>query len=220
MNNIVHIVHPGIWRDPHQSAETLELARRAVMLDPVDARAQLCLGWSLGMARHHDQATLHMDLAAELNPYDYWTLISAALFHAFCGNFDRARDLAEQSFNMTFTPNPAQWVYQVSILFLSGDYNGALHAAVRAQDATHTVAGWRAATLFLSGQADAAKQEAERFLADIRKRWLGPAAPSAEDIGRWFLHLFPINETEHWERLRDGLVGAGIPVSGISHRDC
>ena len=36
MNNIEHFVHPGIFRDLEKAKATLELAKTAVQLDPVD----------------------------------------------------------------------------------------------------------------------------------------------------------------------------------------
>ena len=63
MHNSVHFAHPGVFRDPEQARQTLELAKTAVQLDPVDSRAQLCLGWAYAMAKQNAQAELHMDLA-------------------------------------------------------------------------------------------------------------------------------------------------------------
>jgi TolB-like protein len=217
MNNVVHIVHPGVLRDPSKAGATLELARKAVALDAIDSRAQLCLGWSLAMSGHYEQAAVPMELARELNPYNSWILISTALFHAFCGDFDLARSLADQSLKMTLTPSLAHWGYQVSILFLSGDYSGTIEATDRAQDVIHTLSGWRAAALHHLGRYDEARMDAARFLAGIRKRWCGEGSPTDEAIGRWLLHLYPIKRAEHWERLRAGVAGAGIPVVGIEH---
>jgi DNA-binding SARP family transcriptional activator/TolB-like protein len=217
MNNVVHIVHPGVLRDPAKAGATLELARNAVALDAIDSRAQLCLGWSLAMSAHYEQAALHMELARELNPYNSWTLISTALFHAFCGDFPLARTLADQSLGMTLTPSLAHWGYQVSILYLSGDYAGTIDAADRAQDVIHTLPAWRAASLYHLGRHDEAAMDAQRFLAGIRTRWFGSGPPTDEAIGRWLLHLYPIRKAEHWECLRAGVAGAGIPVVGMKH---
>ena len=101
MNNGMHFVYPGMFRDPEKQARTLVLAQQAVQLDPRDSRAELCLGWSLAMNQRYTQAELHMDLACELNPNDSWTLIAAALVHAFCGHADRARELGAQAMEMT-----------------------------------------------------------------------------------------------------------------------
>jgi hypothetical protein len=31
--------------------------------------------------------------------------------------------------------------------------------------------------------------------------------------------MFPIKHSADWERLRDGLAGAGAPVCGLAHQD-
>ena len=78
MNNIEHFVHPGLFRDLGKAKATLELAKRAVQLDPVDSSAHLCCGWSYVMALRKAEAAPHMELACELNDNDPWTLLSCA----------------------------------------------------------------------------------------------------------------------------------------------
>ena len=69
MNNVVHFVQPGMFRDERHALRTLELAQRAAALDPRDSRAQLCLGWALAFCRRYSQAELHMEIACEIkNP--------------------------------------------------------------------------------------------------------------------------------------------------------
>jgi DNA-binding SARP family transcriptional activator/TolB-like protein len=74
MNNSEHLVHPGILPDPDKARMTLELAKAAVRLDPVDSRAHLCCGWSYVWACREAEAAPHMELACELNDNDPWTL--------------------------------------------------------------------------------------------------------------------------------------------------
>jgi hypothetical protein len=105
----------------------------------------------------------------------------------------------------------------VSIRYLAGDYEGTLEAADRAQDVIRTLRAWKAAALFRLGRHQEARAEADRFIAAIRSFWFGSAPPTDETIARWFLHLYPISERPVWESLRDGIAGAGIPVSGIEH---
>ena len=73
MNNIEHYVHPGLMRDLDKARATLELAKTAVQLDPVDSRAHLCCGWSYVMAFREMEAAPHMEFACELNDNDPWT---------------------------------------------------------------------------------------------------------------------------------------------------
>ena len=217
MNNAVHIVHPGVFRDSTTTKDTIELARTAVQLDPVDSRAQLCLGWSYAMAKQYSQAEVHMDIACELNENDAWTLISTSLFYAFCAKLDRAERLAAQASDVAFARSRTHWAYLVSIRFLCGDYQGAIEATNHAADIIKTLPAWRAAAAYHLGREADAARDAQRFFDGIRSNWQGSLAPTDEAIGRWLLHLYPISDRDLWERLRDGVVGAGIPAGGLKH---
>ena len=107
---------------------TLELAKTAVQLDPVDSRAHLCYGWSYVMALREAEAAPHMELACELNDNDPWTLLSCAHYCAFCGSIEQARLRAEQSLALSLAPSYLEWAYHGIIRFLCGDYAGALEA--------------------------------------------------------------------------------------------
>ncbi len=213
MNNGMHFVYPGMFRDPDKQARTLVLAQQAVQLDPRDSRAELCLGWSLAMNQRYTQAELHMDLACELNPNDSWTLIAAAMFHAFCGHAERARELGAQAMEMTLFPGLTHWVYQGSICYLIGDDEGTIAALDRTQDVLTTLPAWRAAALANLGRVEEAREDVRRFYALVRDNWFGEEAPTEATIGRWLLHLYPISQPETWERLRTGLRAAGLPVA-------
>jgi DNA-binding SARP family transcriptional activator len=216
MNNIEHFVHPGFFRDLGKAKATLELAQRAVQLDPVDSRAHLCCGWSYVMALREAEAAPHMELACELNDNDPWTLLSSALYCAFCGSTERALVRAEQSLALSPAPPYLGWGYHGIIRFLRGDYAGALEAIDRAEGVIKTLPAWRAAALFHLGQSDTAQEEAKRFLNGIRSFWVGSSAPTDEAIARWVLQAHPISVRLRWEALRDGLRGAGLAVEGIS----
>jgi DNA-binding SARP family transcriptional activator/TolB-like protein len=215
MNNIEHFVHPGLFRDLGKAKATLELAKRAVQLDPVDSRAHLCYGWSNAMALRETEAASHMELACELNDNDPWTLLSSAHYCAFCGSIEQARLRAEQSLALSPAPSYLGWGYHGIIRVLCGDYAGALKAIDRAEGVLKTLPAWRAAALFHLGEQAMAKEEAQRFLNGTRSFWVGSDAPSDEAITRWVLQAHPISIRSRWEVLRHGLRGAGLPVEGI-----
>ncbi len=219
MDNAVHIVHPGVRRERAREVRSLERARRAVQLDPMDSRAQLCLGWSLAMCNQHAQADVHMRLARDLNQYDSWTLISTALFHSFRGQHDAAAKLAGLALDATLQPSATHWAYQVSIAYLRGDDEAALEACDLAQDRIHTLPAWRAASLARLGRRDEAVAAAQRFLRGIRGNWHGTTEPDDAEITRWLLHLYPMRNPAEWNRLRDGVAMAGLPVAGLRHGD-
>ena len=219
MENSVHIIHPGERRSRDREKRAVEFARRAVNLDPTDSRAQLTLGWSLAMSGQHSQAEVPMRLACELNPNDSWTLISAALFHSFSGNHDRAAELAQQSLEMTLMPSLTHWGYQVTIAYLRGDDQATLEACDRAQDVIRTLPAWRAAALARLGRTEEAGQAAERFLRGLRAGWFAETAPTDGEMVRWLLHLYPMRRPEEWARLHDGIAAAGLPTEGARHND-
>ena len=216
MNNIEHFVHPGVFRDLRKAKATLELAKRAVQLDPVDSRAHLCCGWSYVLAHREAEAAPHMDLACELNDNDPWTLLSSALYRAFCGSIEQARLRAEQSMALSPSLPYLGWGYHGIIRVLWGEYAGALEALDRAAGVIKTLPAWRAAALFHLGHSDLAREEAQRFLNGIRSFWVGPSVPTDEAVVRWVLQAHPISVGARWEVLRDGLRGAGLPVEGIA----
>jgi DNA-binding SARP family transcriptional activator/tetratricopeptide (TPR) repeat protein len=215
MNNIEHFVHAGVFRDLDKARSTLELAKTAVQLDPVDSRAHLCCGWSYVMALRGAEAATHMELACELNDNDPWTLLSCAQYSAFCGSIEQARRRADQSQALSPAPSHPEWGYHGAIRFLCGDYTGALAAFDRARDAIPILPAWRAAALFHLGQPGMAREEARRFLNGIRSFWVGSSAPTDEAVVRWVLQAHPISIRSRWETLRDGLRGAGLPVDGV-----
>lgn len=217
LHNSNHIVMPGIFRDAQRTEQALAYAREAARLDPVDSRSQLCLGWSHAMSKQYEQAMIYIPLAYELNDNDPWTMVSAANCFAFCGVFDRAREIAESALQLPLAPSPLQWAYHVAIRFMESDYAGCLAAAELAGDVNPNVPGYRAAALFHIGQREAARRALQHFFQVVRRRWVGAEPASEADITRWFLHMFPIRRLEDWTRLRDGLAGAGAPVARLNH---
>jgi tetratricopeptide (TPR) repeat protein len=215
MNNIEHIVHPGFFRDLGKARRTVELAKTAIQLDPVDSRAHLCCGWSYVMALRETEAAPHMDLACELNDNDPWTLVSSAHYSAFCGSIQQARLRAEQSLAVSPAPSNLEWAYHGTIRMMCGDYADAIDAIDRSEGVIKTLPAWRAAALFYLGEEVAAKEQAQRFLNGIRSFWVGPHAPSDEAITRWLMQAHPISVHSRFETLRHGLGGAGLPVEGI-----
>jgi TolB-like protein len=197
MNNIEHIVHPGFFRDLAKARATVELAKTAVQLDPVDSRAHLCCGWSYVMALRETEAAPHMELACELN--------------------EQARLRAEQSLALSPAPSYLEWGYHATVRALCGDYAGALEAIDRAHGVIKTLPAWRAVALFHLGEVAMAKEQAQRFLNGIRSFWIGPDPPTDEAITRWLLQAHPISIRSRWEALRHTLRGVGLPVEGIVH---
>jgi DNA-binding SARP family transcriptional activator/TolB-like protein len=218
MHNTEHIVYPGRLRTRERERQAIQFARKAVELDPVNMHAHRSLAWANVMAHQHTPAAMSIQTAFELNPNDPWTHFSAALLYAFCGRSDRSAELVQFARDMALVPSKMHWAYLVDVHFLSGDYAAAVEASDNALDYHRTVRAWRAAALAQLGDTKAAAQEARTFLQQVRQHWFGADPPTDDAILRWMLHLYPIARREDWERLRDGLGLAGMPVDGIDYR--
>ena len=217
INNLVHITQPGVYRTRERERETIDLGRTAVRLDPLDSRAHLCLGWAYMLAKQHDQAPAHFNLACQLNDNDPWTLISASLSHSFAGSPDRAKALSKLAFEQSLFPSRTMWGYDVTSRFLWGDYEGCVIASKHAADIILNLPAWTAAALHHLGQREEAREQAQAFLEITKANWRQDAPPNDAEIVRWLLHLFPIARRDDWERLRDGIEGAGLPKAAIQH---
>ena len=215
LQNTVHFVHPGVFRSAHAAGEALSLASEATRLDPIDSRAQLCLGWANAMSGRFDQAAVHHRLAYELNENDPWTLVSSALGSAFRGEPKEALSLADHALELSPSPNGTHWRYQAMIRYMCHDLAGSINAAEQAESSIQNVYVWKAAALHALGRKEEAAIAAGRFFEAVEKRWFGPEVPSRRLMTRWILHGFPIMRSEDFERLRDDFGGAGAPVEEI-----
>jgi DNA-binding SARP family transcriptional activator len=215
LQNMIHFALPGVRRDAQRTAQALADAREAVRLDPIDSRSQLSLAWSCAMSNHHQQAQTHLQLALELNENDPWTLMSSAMCFGFCGVPDKARELADDALRLPLAPSPLQWAYHAAIRFICGEYGGCVEAARLAGETMPTSPGYTTSALFHLGHAELAARELRAFFKIVRARWVAQEPASDANITRWFLHIFPFRRLGDWERLRDGLAGAGAPIEGL-----
>lgn len=216
LQNTIHFVHPGIFRSNERTADALNYAREAARIDPVDSRAHLALGWAHAFASQHEQAAAHHELAHELNDNDPWTSTSAGLGFAFGGDASRAHLFLRNAASHMVDPMPIHWRYRTIVEHISGNYAASLAAAEQATSSVPNEIGWKVSALYHLGEKDRAAQELKRFYAMVTQRWCGSSQPTEEVMARWFLHLFPMRRAEDWEHLREGLAGAGAPVTGLT----
>lgn len=210
--NSQHLIFPGVYREEARTSSALDLAKKAVQTGPTNSRAHLCSAWSFALSGLFDQAELSYQMAHELNENDPWTLTSSSLGLAFCG--DRATTQARLTaiIDLGLTTQPLHWCYQVVCRFLCEDYEGAVWASARTEDAIYNIPAWTAAALSQLGRVEEAHLEARRFVDLVRLDWHGDQAASDQTVTDWLLHSFPIRQRADWERLRDGLAIAGLPA--------
>jgi len=216
IENTRPLVFPGVFRSRDRDEKSLEVAKTAVQLDPIDTKTQLCLAWSQSVVGQFDQAAMSFSLAYELNENDPWTLASSALGLAYCGEPEKAGQLADHAVNLGFTLSANHWGYQAGIRFLAGDYDGCVEAAEKSDDTLFYLPAWKAAALSLSGRVEDAKSEGQKFIELASRNWHGTSEPAPQTISSWLLDVIPLKEGDAGERLRAGLSKAGIPIAAKS----
>ena len=189
--NSRHFIRPGSPRDPQTERRALELAGRAVELDPLDARNHMVVAWSAAMVKRFEMAELHYELASELNPNDPKIVVSAALGLAFMKRTDLATKLLQHAFSLTSLFPNYQWSHIATTRYLTGDYEGAVEAANRSQNLIIDTPGWKAAALLILGRIGDAQTAFMELQQSVSNAWDMPVSPSRNDVLAWFLGAFP-----------------------------
>jgi len=208
--NIRHLVFPGIGRDEARVGKALELAKRAVDIDPLETRAHLTVAWSHAMAGEYEQADLHYELAYELNPHNPRTLISCAQGYVFTDRLDLAQRMEKAALDVSPMIPEFLWAYLAAVRYVCGRYEESLDAARRAGDAILDMPGWRAVSFAALGRKEEARKAGRELLAAVRANWAGSDAYSDAAAVRWYQESFPIRSLETRQRLRLGLEQAGL----------
>lgn len=207
-----HLSLPGVFRTAEREAAALDYARMAVRLDPFDSRAQLALGWASLLNTQFEQAYVAFTTALQLNENDPWTINSAALGSAYCGDVAQAIATVERGLTLGLKPTAFHAAYQGAIRFVAGDYAGAVAAYDAAGDIIADLGAWKAASLAHLGRTAEAKTAMRTFVTSLASRWTTSERPTESRLAAWFLHCFPMRDRQAWELLRDGARAAGLIV--------
>lgn len=203
--NVRHLIRPGSPLDAAQERRALPLAQRAVELDALDARNHLIMAWSSAMARAYEQASVHYELAASLNPSSPKLLVSCAQGLAFVGSKQRAGELLAEAVELAPFFLNYQWCYIASTRYMIGDYAGAIVAAQRGANATLDTPGWRAVSLARLGRLEEARGAFAEQVDLLRPAWADPGCATAAAVRDWFLSAFPIGSESDRAELRETL---------------
>lgn len=210
--NVRHLVFPGIARDSELIAQSLDLARRSVAIDPLETRAHLTLAWSYSMSGEFDQANMQYELAYDLNPNNPRTLISCAQGFAFTGKLDRANELEEAALVLSPVIPEFLWAYLAATRFILGRCEDSIEAANNAGNVILDMPGWKAVSYAELGRRKEAERAGRELLTLVRNNWNGDGAADDRSIVKWFLTSFPIRDQTTISRLESGLKFAGLPV--------
>jgi DNA-binding SARP family transcriptional activator len=205
LENARHIVNPGVRRSQGRHLHAIELARRAVELDPVDSRAHLCLSWSYVLAAQGEDAMIHANTAIDLNDNDPWTLVSAGNILGFCGDIDGAVIAADHALFVSPMQSRAHLAYDGNIRFMKGDYSACVTAITQAGSAYPGASLCKIAALAHLGRADEAGHALQDALGLVKTRWADQAPATDATAFAWFADQFPILDPAIKDRLGKGL---------------
>lgn len=199
MNHWMGWVH---WGEPIESNRSvaLELARKAVAIDPNDAGCRWVLGNLLAYERSFAEANVEFAKAFELDPNeaDAWATLSDIT--TLGGQVEEGLEQIRKAFRLN--PFPASWYYLTlgQAQYAARDYEAAIETLRR--DETYRTSSRRflAASLAQLGRLDEARAEVEMFLIS-----------NPHFTTRHWVMTEPFRDAAMLEHFVDGFRKAGLP---------
>lgn len=199
MNHWMGWVHWGEPIEPNRSI-ALELARRAVAIDPNDAGCRWVLANLLAYERRFDEADAEFAKAFELDPNeaDAWATLSDIAVLA--GQVGEGLEHIRKAFRLN--PFPASWYYLMlgQAQYAARDYEAAVETLRKEETYRTSSRRFLAASLAQLGRFDEARAEVEMFLV-----------ANPHFTTRYWVMTEPLRDTATLEHFVDGFRKAGLP---------
>ncbi|MDX8438189.1 winged helix-turn-helix domain-containing tetratricopeptide repeat protein [Mesorhizobium australafricanum] len=163
MNHWMGWVHWGQPVEPNRSV-ALELARKAVAIDPIDAGCRWVLANLLAYERRFEEADTEFARAIELDPNEADTWATLSDIEVLAGHVEDSLEHIRKAFRLN--PYPPSWYYLTlgAAQYAAREYEAAVETLRR--DETYRTSSRRflAASLAQLGRLDEARAEVEMFL--------------------------------------------------------
>ncbi|PWK60752.1 winged helix-turn-helix domain-containing tetratricopeptide repeat protein [Aminobacter sp. AP02] len=199
INHWMGWVHSGGPAEPARTA-ALELARKAVAIDPNDAGCRWVLAYLLAYERSFAEADAEFCRAIELDPNEADTYAALSDIAVLAGRVEEGLEHIRKAFRLN--PFPASWYYLTlgQAQYAHRDYEAAVETLRR--DETYRTSSRRflAASLAQLGRLEEARAEAELFLV----------ANPGFTTGHWAA-TEPFRDAATLEHFVDGYRKAGLP---------
>jgi TolB-like protein/cytochrome c-type biogenesis protein CcmH/NrfG len=200
MNHWMGWVHSGGPTQPTRSL-ALDLARKAVALDPGDAGCRWILAYLLAYERNFAEADREFERAIELDPNEADTFAALSDIAVLAGRVEEGLAHIRKAFRLN--PSPASWYFLAlgQAQYAAGDYEAAVETLRR--DETYRTSSRRflAASLAQLGRLDEARAEAELFLV-----------ANPHFTTRHWAATEPFRDPATLEHFVDGCRKAGLPA--------
>ncbi|MER9404066.1 winged helix-turn-helix domain-containing tetratricopeptide repeat protein [Mesorhizobium caraganae] len=199
MNHWMGWVHWGEAMEPARGL-ALDLARKAVAIDPNDAGCHWVLANLLAYERRFDEADAEFAKAFELDPNDADAWATLSDITTLAGQVEEGLEQIRKAFRLN--PYPASWYYLTlgQAQYAARDYEAAVETLRR--DETYRTSSRRflAASLAQLGRLDEARAEVAMFLV-----------ANPHFTTRHWVETEPFRDTATLEHFVDGFRKAGLP---------
>ncbi len=190
---------PADQRNPH-AVLLLELARKAVAIDPNDAGCRWTLAYLLAYERSFAEADAEFAKAIELDPNEADTWAALSDIAVLAGRIKEGLEHIRKAFRLN--PFPASWYYLTlgQAQYAAGEYEAAVETLRK--DETYRTSSRRflAASLAQLGRLDEARAEVELFLVG-----------NPHFTTRHWATTEPFRDAATLEHFVDGYRKAGLP---------
>ncbi|PTE10706.1 winged helix-turn-helix domain-containing tetratricopeptide repeat protein [Mesorhizobium helmanticense] len=199
MNHWMGWVHWGQPIEPNRGI-ALELARKAVAIDPNDAGCHWVLANLLAYERSFDEADAEFAKAFELDPNEADAWATLADITTLAGRVEEGLEQIRKAFRLN--PFPASWYYLTlgQAQYAAREYEAAVETLRR--DETYRTSSRRflAASLAQLGRLDEARAEVELFLVS-----------NPHFTTRFWVTTEPFRDAATLDHFVDGFRKAGLP---------
>lgn len=195
-------------------AEAFHHAKRAVVLDDSDSRAQCWLGFVNLFRRQYEDASVHLEKALEINPNDTEVEIHYAVLLIATGRADAAIERLESvklrnPFDLSWVP----WVKGIAY-FTARRYREAIAALTQVNVPINEVRGWLAASYAQEGRLTEAKASLDQFLRVAKDDMVTYPGDRLKDWEPYWHAALEYREPREFDHLFEGLRKAGLPDDG------
>jgi DNA-binding SARP family transcriptional activator len=196
------------WVFPRR--EVLELARKAVELDPRDHRAHCILGMTELYARDYEGARRRLFLALELNPNDADVLAHVAIGMALLGEHDLAVEAGQTALRLA--PHHPEWhaAFAGMALFAARRHEEAIATLAPAPEALCNTPAFIAASYAHLGRTDQCPAHRDTVYRHHRRQQARGLFPERMSCVDWLLALDPFRRAADAEHYALGLRKAGF----------
>jgi TolB-like protein/class 3 adenylate cyclase/Tfp pilus assembly protein PilF len=179
--------------------KALDLAYKAVALDPTDGYAHVTLGFFLLYGRRFEKAVAEFEEGLKANPNDAGLLVLSSQSYLYVGRPEECIKRIKEA--MRLNPNYPNWYMWIlgSAQYAAGDYEGAVET-FRKMSPMGEGRSWLAASLAQLGRMEEARAEAKKYLKD------NPSF-SASDWGS----RMPYLHEKDRQHAVEGFLKAGLP---------